>query len=169
MKLYILRHGDAGERGDYANDDERPLTPKGIARTKALVRALRRWDVDFDTIVSSPLVRARETADIVHRGLGAQSRMTLIEELAPSGDVTKLILYLNSILPAPESLLLVGHEPDLSSLISLLCTGGPHLPLTLKKGGLCRMEIESLRAQQCAELEWLLTPGTIEAKRPKKA
>jgi len=63
--------------------------------------------------------------------------------------------------------LLVGHEPYLSSLISLLSTGGPNLSLTLKKGGLCRLEAEPLRCARCASLEWLLAPRLLGPKRKR--
>jgi phosphohistidine phosphatase len=170
MKLYILRHGEAADPGDprYQNDADRPLTPRGIQRTKALAHALRQMEIAFDVIFSSPLVRARETADIVERGLRLHGRLELTEHLAPSGDVERLVHQLNKVRPAPESMLLVGHEPYLSSLISLLCTGSSHLSLTLKKGGLCRMEVESLRAARCASLEWLLSPRLIGPKRAKR-
>ena len=164
MKLYILRHGDAGERGDprFENDDERPLTGKGIKRTKLMARALREWEITFDAILSSPLVRARQTAEIVAGGLRLKSCLGLTEHLAPAGDVERLVEQLNGLRPAPESVLLVGHEPYLGNLISLWCAGGPRLWLTLKKGGLCRMEVDQLRAARCARLEWLLPPALVE-------
>jgi phosphohistidine phosphatase len=167
MKLYILRHGDAAERGDprYERDDDRPLTNKGIARTEALARALVEWEVTFDALFSSPLVRAHETAEIVARALHVRDRLALTEHLAPAGDVGQLVHQVNALQPAPANVLLVGHEPDLSGLISLLCTGGSRLRLTMKKGGLCRMEIPALRAGQCATLEWLLSPAVIAPKR----
>lgn len=170
MKLYILRHGEAADHDDprYQNDADRPLTPKGIQRTKALAHCLRQLEVTFDVIFSSPLVRARETAEIIERGLRLHGRLELTEHLAPSGDVEKLAHQLNKLRPAPECILLVGHEPYLSSLISLLCTGGSHLALTLKKGGLCRLEAETLRAARCASLEWLLSPRLIGPKRAKR-
>ena len=165
MKLYILRHGDAGEHGDprYPNDGDRPLTSKGIRRTEALVRDLRRLDITFDVILASPLVRARETAKIVADGLRPPVQMTLTDHLAPGGDFEMLVREVNATEPACDSVLLVGHEPDLSDLISLLCTGGAHLILTLKKGGLCRMDVASLRAAQCASLEWLVAPGLLDS------
>jgi phosphohistidine phosphatase len=170
MKLYILRHGEAAEHGDpkFPNDADRPLTAKGIQRTKLLAYTLRQMETGFDVIFSSPLVRARETAEIVERGLRLHGRLEFTDHLAPSGDVEKLVAQLNGLRPAPESLLLVGHEPYLSSLISLLCTGGPNLSLTLKKGGLCRMEAEHLRCARCASLEWLLPPRLLGTKRPSR-
>jgi phosphohistidine phosphatase len=124
-------------------------------------------ETTFDVIFSSPLVRARETAEIVERGLRLHGRLELTEHLGPSGDMEKLVHQLNKVRPAPESILLVGHEPYLSSLISLLCTGGSHLSLTLKKGGLCRIKVESLSVARCASLEWLLSSRLIGPKRRK--
>ena len=170
MKLYILRHGEAADPNDprFENDADRPLTIKGTQRTKLLAHALRQWEITFDAILSSPLVRARETAEIVARGLRMNGKLELSEQLAPSGDVEKLVNQINSLRPAPESVLLVGHEPYLSNLISLLCAGGPSLSLTMKKGGLCRMEVEQLRAARCAHLEWLLAPRLLGSKRAAK-
>jgi phosphohistidine phosphatase len=170
MKLYVLRHGQAGRHGDpaFANDAERPLTAQGIRRTKALARALRQWEVTFDVVLSSPLVRARQTAEIVARGLRRRDRLQATPHLSPGGDAGKLIAQINAIRPAPDSVLLVGHEPDLSELISRLCAGTEGVSLTLKKGGLCRLGVEDLREARCASLEWLLAPRLFGTKRPKK-
>ena len=170
MKLYILRHGEAADHNDprFENDADRPLTVRGAQRTKLLAHALRQWGITFDVILSSPLVRARETAEIVARGLRLQGRLEFSEQLAPAGDVEKLVSHLNALRPAPERVLLVGHEPYLSNLISLLCAGGPNLSLTLKKGGLCRMQVGQLHAARCAHLEWLIPPRLLGSKRAKK-
>src|ERR1051325_5596362 len=160
MKLYILRHGEAADHNDprFENDADRPLTIRGTQRTKQLAHALRQWEISFGSILSSPLVRARETAEIVARSLRLSGRLDFSEQLAPTGDMEKLIEQLNALRPLPTSILLVGHEPYLSNLISLLCAGGPNLSVTLKKGGLCRMEAEQLHYARCARLEWLLSP-----------
>jgi phosphohistidine phosphatase len=170
MKLYILRHGEAADHGDprYPNDADRPLTTKGAQRTKTLAHALRQWDVSFDVILSSPLVRARETAEIIERGLRLHSRVELSDHLAPSAAYARLIARFDEFRPEPKSVLLVGHEPHLSGLISLLCTGREDLGLTLKKGGLCRLEIQHLRDGRCATLEWLLAPRLAGAKRARR-
>jgi phosphohistidine phosphatase len=169
MKLYILRHGDAVEHGDPRfRENDRPLTPKGIQRTKELAHALREMEISFDAILSSPLVRARETAEIVVRGLKS-GKVELTEHLTPSGSMDALVKQVNMLRPLPKNILLVGHEPYLSGLISLLCTGGPGLLLAMKKGGLCRLEIESpARCDKCATLEWLLTPRVISLKPSKR-
>ena len=108
-------------------------------------------------------MRARETAAIVASGLHVPDRLALTDHLAPGGDVAQLVHHVNTLQPAPDSILLVGHEPDLGEMISLFCTGGAHLSLTFKKGGLCRMEVAALRAARCASLEWLLTPAVLQA------
>ncbi len=171
MKLYILRHGEAADHGDprYANDADRPLTSRGQQRTKALAHALRQWEITFDVIFSSPLVRARETAEIIERGLRLHDRLEFAAPLTPAGDYGELIRQLNELRPAPKSLLLVGHEPHLSGLVSLLCTGGQSLLLTLKKGGICRLEVERLRVGRCASLEWVLSPRLVGSKRAKRS
>ncbi len=170
MKLYALRHADAADHDDprFDNDADRPLTIKGVRRAKLLAHALRQWEITFDAILSSPLVRTRETAEIVMRGLRLQGKLELTEHLAPSGDVEKLLNRLNTLRPAPKNALLVGHEPYLSNLISLLCAGGPNLALTLKKGGLCRMEVAQLHSARCAHLEWLLAPRLLGSNRTKR-
>jgi phosphohistidine phosphatase len=163
MKLYILRHGEAALRDDsrFERDADRELTPKGLRRTTALAHALQDLEITFDAILASPLVRARQTAEIIERELQLHGRLEVTDHLAPSHDVESLVDRINAIRPSPDSILLVGHEPDSSRLISLLCTGDSRLSLSLKKGGLCRMEIASLHVGKCATLEWLLAPRWI--------
>jgi phosphohistidine phosphatase len=169
MKLYLLRHGDAVEPGNpRVKEIERPLTPKGIQRTKFLAYLLRQMEMSFDAILSSPRKRAWETAKIVARSLKLADRLQASDCLAPSGSMERLVLEINTLQPVPGALLLVGHEPYLSSFISLLCTGGPGLPLTLKKGALCRLEISLLSCDKCAELEWLLQPRLLGFNPPKR-
>jgi phosphohistidine phosphatase len=169
MKLYILRHGDAVEPGDPRyREAERPLTPKGKQRTKQLAHLLHRIEVSFDAILSSPLTRARETAEIVARNLEIEGRLRVSEFLSPSGSMEKLVLEVDSIRPVPGAVLLVGHEPYLSSFVSLLCTGAPGLPVTLKKGALCRLEVSRLACAKCAELEWLVQPRLLNLSPPKR-
>lgn len=167
MKLYVLRHADAGDRGDprYPDDASRPISAKGVKRTRQLANWLRLRGASFDAILSSPLVRARQTAEIVARSLDLQKKLRLTNHLAPDGTFVDLIAQIESLRPHAESVLIVGHEPYLSGLISLLCTGGSSLQLDLKKGGLCRMELEAIKAGRCATLEWLLTSRHFGSKR----
>jgi len=170
MKLYLLRHAEAAEREDsrYKSDAARPLTAKGLQRAKQLAHALRQMHVNLDLILSSPLVRARATAEILEHGMRLPGRLEITPHLAPEGDPAELFNQIHQVRPVPESVMLVGHEPYLSQLISLLCTGGGELGLTLKKCGLCRLEVETLRLTRCATLEWLITSRWNGAKRAKE-
>ena len=162
MNLYLLRHGIAAERGTghYASDADRPLTTKGRRKLRRAAAAIRAMDLSIDVILSSPLARARQTAELIAKALHCRHRLELTELLAPGVSAAGLVRRLNQL--KPQSALLVGHEPDLSTLASRLLTGGDRLAITFKKGGLCRLSIERLRAGRCASLEWLVTPAQLE-------
>jgi phosphohistidine phosphatase len=159
MNLFILRHGLAVEPGTagFFRDAERPLTSEGRSKLKKSAEAMKALELSFDLILSSPYVRARQTAELVAQSMKCNS-LELTETLAPDGRVEKLISLLNRRRAATEDVLLVGHEPYLSELISLLVSGEVGLPVVMKKGGLCKLSAESLRAGRCATLEWLVIP-----------
>jgi phosphohistidine phosphatase len=160
MKIYILRHGEAAEHGDPRyKENERPLTAKGIQRTKQLAEYLEDLEIGFDRILSSPLIRARQTAEIVAGKL--RKPVELTDALTPSGSMKDLVDQIAGLRPVPESVALVGHEPYLSGFISLLCIGGPDLPIKLKKGALCRLDVERVISGRCATLEWLIQPRLL--------
>jgi phosphohistidine phosphatase len=164
MELFLLRHGPAVERGTrgFDNDAARPLTAKGRRQVRKTAAAMKKLRADFDLILSSPLLRARQTAEIVAASLKRQRRLKLSNALAPGSPPALLLRQLAREKPAPERLLLVGHEPDLSRLISRLATGGGQLRLELKKGALCKLEAGELSAGKCATLAWLLTPKQMK-------
>ncbi len=163
MDLYILRHGLATELGEQGitDDEDRPLTPKGERRIHFVAEAMREMEIEPDLILSSPYLRARQTAEVVADVLGLRKRLKLVAELEPSRPFGRLVNLINGYKPAPRKLLLVGHEPSLSSLISLLISGAPGLEIQMKKGGLCHLSTENLRAARCARLEWLLHPRQL--------
>ncbi len=167
MELFLLRHGLAVERGTpgFEDDAVRPLTPKGEKQLRKTGAALRKMKLDFDLILSSPLIRAKQTAEIIAKELKLKKRLKYSDALKPGGDARKLVAELNHLKPALEKILLVGHEPDLSGLISLFVTGSLDLQLDFKKGGLCKLELETLRAGKCATLVWLLTPKQMKLLR----
>jgi phosphohistidine phosphatase len=160
MNLFILRHGIAVEPGThgYEKDADRPLTPEGERKLLQIAEAMEALDLTFDLILSSPYVRARQTAEIVTEALRVRKRLELSDNLAPGGSPKKLVELLNRLQPRPENVLLVGHEPYLSGLIALLVSGAAILPVVMKKGGLCKLTTGSLIHGRCATLEWLLTP-----------
>lgn len=160
MNLYILRHGLAVEPGtpEYSKDSERPLTPKGERKLWKIAQAMDEMEIRFDWVLSSPYVRARQTAEIVAEALHVRKRLETSEALTPAGSAKKLIETINDRLPPANEVLLVGHEPCLSELISLLVSGNNELAITMKKGGLCKLSVELLEHGRCATLDWLLTP-----------
>lgn len=162
MNLYILRHGIAVEPGTpgFENDSERPLIPKGKRRLRTAAAAMRKMELSVDLILSSPLLRAKQTAEIVAGEL--KKRHQFSDALAPGGSVKALLRQLNELRPAPENVLIVGHEPYLSRLIALLVYGSEDAAIEMKKGGLCKLEVGGLRFGQCARLAWLLTPAQME-------
>ena len=164
MDLFLLRHGPAVERGTpgFENDGTRPLTPKGRRQSHKIAKAMRAMGLEFELVWSSPLVRARQTADIVAAGLELKDRCFLAEELSPGGNAGKLIQKIGRLKPAPKNILLVGHEPGLGELASRLVTGAAGAGFALKKNGLAKLEAEILHNGKCAALAWLLTPGQMK-------
>lgn len=159
MDLFLLRHGIAEEQAAPGSpDSERRLTEEGLQRVRQIALAMRRMELGIELILSSPFPRARETAEVVARALGLERRLEFSCHLEIPPASTKLIAQINRTRPRPQSVLLVGHEPHLSHLASVLLTGSPSLRLALKKGGLCKLEATSLQSARCATLCWLLTP-----------
>jgi len=164
VNLYLLRHGIAVEPGTpgIENDSERLLIPKGERRLRSAAAAMRKLELSFDLILSSPFVRAKQTTEIVADELKLKKRVEFFDGLVPDGNSKALIHALNELKPAADNVLLVGHEPYLSRLISLLVSGGADAAIEMKKGGLCKLEVGELRHGQCARLAWLLTPSQME-------
>lgn len=164
MDLYLLRHGVAVRRGTpgYANDRARPLTPEGRRRLASITLGMRRLGVDFDAIFSSPYVRARETAEVVARGLGMERHVATSPLLAPDADRSRLLAEIETMVKrASARVLLVGHEPDLSRLASLLVFGDDGGFIKLRKGGLIKLTVDAWQRGRRAQLEFFLTPEQL--------
>jgi phosphohistidine phosphatase len=165
MNLYFLRHGIAVPSDDASGakaDSERSLTPKGVKRTRKASRGLRRLGIPFDAILSSPLVRARQTAEIVADTLNLGTLLKEISALAPESSVDHLILTLERFNDR-KHLLLVGHQPLLGqTAVSLLSGKNTHpIHIELRKGGICRVEIDTLPPTEPGTLHWLLGPKQL--------
>jgi phosphohistidine phosphatase len=161
MNLFIIRHAIAAEAGSagFADDSQRPLTEKGRMKMEAVARGLHSLNVNLDLILSSPYLRARETADILADVFKMRARPALNENLTPMGDIERLIGEIKAS-TSVENLALVGHEPSLSALISMLLAGTPEILVNMKKGGVCCLTLDNMRKDQ-AMLEWLLTPSQL--------
>ena len=150
MELYFLRHGRSVSRADWAEDDgQRPLTEDGRLDMAREVATLARFGLRPDLIVTSPLRRARQTAEIVAAGLEASDRLIDDDRLAQGFGPKRLRKVLRAHKEA-RHIMLVGHEPDFSATIGKL-TGGRVL---CSKGGLARVDIADIEDRH-GELVWL--------------
>jgi phosphohistidine phosphatase len=158
-ELYIMRHGIAVARGTegFSDDSKRPLSPEGKEKVRDIAKGLKRCGVKLDWIVSSPLVRAVETAEIVAATLNSNVPVDRSEALSPSGSPEALIAFLAKQ-PSRRSVLVAGHEPDLSDVAARLIGAGRHAGLALKKGGCCLITFQQFPPKAAGELVWWLTP-----------
>jgi phosphohistidine phosphatase len=163
MNLYIIRHAIAVDEAtsDYESDSERPLTDKGRKKMRQIAKALRNVGVEIDLILSSPYVRACETAEILADVFKMKKKIVFSDNLIPLGNPELLIGEINEKYSV-DSLALVGHEPHLSTLIGMLVSENAKIDITLKKGGVCYLSADDLHHHDHrATLEWLLTPGIL--------
>ena len=164
MRIYLIRHSNAVEVGSegYEDDSQRPLTEKGCEKMESIASALKRLGVQPDLIVSSPYVRARQTAELLAQGLKYKGKIELNEALIPFGEANTIIGEINEKYTVGE-LIIVGHEPSLGLLIGTLSAGTPEISITLKKGSVCCLAADDLRVEPKASIEWLLTPKILSA------
>lgn len=163
MNLYLLRHSNAAEQPPPGRkgDRFRRLTPEGRQKAVLIGRAIQRLDLGLDLILSSPADRALETAELVRGVLAPQPPLELLDDLWIGGDPGRVVARLGAGRKKLQSVLLVGHEPDLGQFSSTLLTGGAGMKLVFKKGGLCGLEIARLSRSRCASLAWHLTPRQL--------
>lgn len=160
--LYLMRHGIAVERGSggILDDAKRPLTPDGKKRVREIAEGLLRIGLELDWIVTSPLVRAVETAELVGEALGRNVPMDFCEAMKPGGSAEALLKFL-AHQPARRRVICVGHEPDLGELAARLIGAGRAANLGFKKGGCCLIRFEVFPPRQPGELLWWLTPKIL--------
>lgn len=165
MILYIVRHAIAEQRDSTSNeeqDSQRPLTDEGRKKFRQIARGLRDMGTRIDLILTSPYLRAIDTARLLHKKLELDpEKLVIMQGLSPLGNPDQLIHEIGERYASVGSIALVGHEPGLSRLIAVLLSGDPTLPITLKKGGVCCLTVERLEYGRCASLEWLLTPAQL--------
>ena len=158
-ELYLVRHAIAADRGsEWPDDTKRPLTERGISRFKETVKGLRRLDVQIDEIFTSPLVRAKQTAELLAAGLEGKAPVKLLDALAP-GHTSASVLGQLARVAKRRRIAIVGHEPDLGELAAHLIGAGRAIPF--KKGGVCRIDVGSLTSRRAASLIWFFPPGML--------
>jgi phosphohistidine phosphatase len=134
FEIYMIRHGLAGEQGTYDNDNERPLTDEGHRKTKQVAMRLDALELQFDLILTSPLIRAKQTAEILQM-MGLSKHLEESPFLAPNGDFEGWLGWLEQWQQDGKCLALVGHEPALSEWTEKLIWGEARQRLILKKAG----------------------------------
>ena len=160
MELYFLRHAIAVEPGTpgYAKDSDRPLTPEGVEKMKKGAHGMKRSGIEFEAIVSSPFLRARQTAEIVAKEYRFADKILFSEALTPFGSFEKFMASLKDYQDY-EKVLFVGHEPTLSHFIASLVSEKADARIEMKKGGLCLVETSS--SGKDGALKWILAPAVL--------
>ena len=163
MELYIIRHAIAqplGSKNDFT-DEKRALTPDGRDRMRDGARGLRKLGVELDLIMTSPLVRAVETAEVVANVFGVSKKeIEQTANLAPGASFEDLFAEIKSR-TGVESVALIGHQPDLGELICRMVKGNGGFALELKKGSVCCINISETVPELHGALSWLMTPRQL--------
>jgi phosphohistidine phosphatase len=160
-ELYVIRHGLAEERSEaWPDDNKRPLTPDGVSRMRKATRGLANLGVTIDIVLTSPLVRARQTAEIVAGGLEPRPSLINIDSLAPDGSYAAIIADLEKH-GRRQRIALVGHEPSIGDLAARLI--GSRHALEFKKGAICRIDLDEVPPVSPGDLRWMLTPKILRA------
>jgi phosphohistidine phosphatase len=163
MELYLIRHADAlalGE-GGITEDADRPLSPSGIEQARRLGRALREKELRVGVVLTSPLLRARQTAEeMLGAWNSAPPELRICDELAPGGRPKRLARLLRS--QGSDAIALVGHQPDLSGHTAWL-VGSKKAQIDIVKAGVAFVVCDGRPGKGGGVLEWLLTPDWLGA------
>ncbi len=154
MRLYLLRHGIASDAFN-GPDAGRPLSKEGRAKLQQSLPAITQLIDGVELILSSPLVRAYETAELVAAALKPEQEVHLLPGLLPQTKIATLLASLTKI-QAQAGMLLVGHEPQLNSLVAVLI-GAQEMSLNFKKGALCCIECKHELKPGTGVLQWFST------------
>lgn len=165
MTFYVVRHAIAEDAPPGGDDAERRLTAEGRRKMRGVVRGLRIIGVEPDVILTSPLARAAETADILIGGLRSAPEPRTLEALAPDTSPEDTLKALRQF-GRSQQVMVVGHEPNLSSLLAVLLTGTPDgVSIELKKGACAAVELTAFEPRGGAVLRWLMPPRTLRRTR----
>ena len=160
-EIYVIRHGSAEDRGDsWPDDAKRPLSEDGISSMRKTARGLNRLGVSMDVVLTSALVRAKQTAELVAGGLNPKPPVSVVESLAPGGTYQAIVADLEKHTKR-KRIGIVGHEPGIGEFASRLI--GSRHPIEFRKGAICRIDIDSIPPSGPADLRWLLTPKILRS------
>ncbi|HVA80586.1 MAG TPA: phosphohistidine phosphatase SixA [Candidatus Binataceae bacterium] len=165
MKLYILRHGIAEDAAPGGDDGARKLTARGREKLRDGAERMRALGLKFNVILTSPLARATETAEVVAAAYAndppPQVLPALATGVAPQEAITALRAFAKH-----RHVMIVGHEPQLSAIASMLLTAAPGaVNISLKKGGLISLEVPARPDRGSAQLRWMLTARQLRKLR----
>lgn len=163
MKLYLVRHGNAvniGEQGVF-HDEDRVLSADGLKKTKEVALGFKLLGEPPARIISSPLKRAVETAEIFAQIAAPRVKVEPLEVLRPGRLSTDVLSWLSK--QKVDCVMLVGHMPDLAHLASYLLSGSHELNITFKKAAVCRIDFEKTIAAGKGELVWHLPPSILRS------
>jgi phosphohistidine phosphatase len=158
-ELCIMRHGIAEDRRAGLSDAKRALTPEGKEGMRRIVEGLAKTGFAPAWVVSSPYIRAAETARIVADSVGSKVRFDFCDALEPGGSPDELLTFLAA--QPYARVLVVGHEPDLSALAARLTGAGRQANLAFKKGGCCLISLAEFPPKSPGQLVWWLTPKLL--------
>lgn len=161
LELYIIRHGLAGScLEDEKQDEKRPLKKKGKEQMKDIAKGLKKLNIDFDIVLTSPLLRSKESAEIVNAYCGDSKKVMVTDLLSPGSSFVNLIRFLNKQ-KGSKKVAIVGHEPFLSGFASYCLSKNKNSLMNLKKGGVLKLEVdETIKPGGCL-LSWLMEPCQI--------
>ena len=158
LAIYLVRHGIAADAGPDGSDYDRPLTAEGVADLRGEAAGLNQLKVKWNLILTSPLVRARQTADVLASSLDSKVAVGVLAALAPSGSPAEVALELHKH-AAKGPVALVGHEPGMGDLAARWL--GAHRPVVFKKGGICRIDFDPPFRDRDGALRWFATPKML--------
>jgi phosphohistidine phosphatase len=162
-ELYLIRHGIAEERGDdWPDDAKRPLTEEGIARVRKAGKGLMHIGVALDVVLTSPLVRTRQTAELIAAAFEPRPPVVTSDALAPEGNYQGVLADLEKQ-SRRTRIALVGHEPSIGELAARLA--GSRRAFEFKKGAICRVDVDTLPPAGPGSLRWFLTPKLLARMR----
>jgi phosphohistidine phosphatase len=154
--IYLVRHAIAADLGGpHTTDESRPLTDEGIRRFGLQVRGLSALEVSIDTVLTSPLLRCRQTAQLLADGLGVRSAVDVLDALRPGGRIADVLDSLGAHRHA-DAVALVGHEPSIGAVAAALIGAPGSIPF--KRGAVCRVDVASFPPRGAGVLAWFLTP-----------